>query len=100
MTSWNYTIIEIHQGQTYSAIKVNHKKETCKLVKANLSKEKQKAIANNGLELSSHTVLVSEQNSVFPLFDIYLMKSVICFFNWNVSFTKLDETLFYLLNLM
>jgi len=30
-------------------------------VKADLPKEKQKAIANNGLELSSHTVLV-EQN--------------------------------------
>jgi len=43
--------------------------DKCKLVKANLAKEKQKAIANNGLELSSHTVLV-EQNSIFPLFDI------------------------------
>jgi len=40
-----------------------------KLVKANLAKEKQKAIANNGLELSSHTVLI-EQNSILPLFDI------------------------------
>ena len=43
--------------------------DKCKLVKANLAKEKQKDIANNGLELSSHTVLV-EQNSIFPLFDI------------------------------
>jgi len=38
-------------------------------VKANLAKQKQKAIGNNGLELSSHTVLV-EQNSIFPSFDI------------------------------
>ena len=64
----------MHQGQTYySAIKVNQKKkkldDKCKLVKANLAKEKQKAIANIGLELSSHTVLV-EQNSIVPLFDI------------------------------
>jgi len=43
--------------------------DKCKLVKANLAKEILKAIANNGLELSSHTVLV-EQNSIFPLFDI------------------------------
>jgi len=43
--------------------------DKCKLVKAKLAKEKQKAIANNGLELSSHTGLV-EQNSIFPLFDI------------------------------
>jgi len=43
--------------------------DNCKLVKANLAKEKQKAIANNALELSNHTVLV-EQNSIFPLFDI------------------------------
>ena len=41
----------------------------CNLVKANLAKEIQKAIANYGLELSSHTVLV-EENSIFPLFDI------------------------------
>ena len=33
-----------------------------KLVKANLAKEKQKAIANNGLELSSHTVLVEQKS--------------------------------------
>jgi len=45
--------------------------DKCKLVKANLAKEKQKAIANNGLELSSHTVwILVEQNSIFPLFDI------------------------------
>jgi len=31
--------------------------DKCKLMKANLAKEKQQAIANNGLELSSHTVL-------------------------------------------
>ena len=43
--------------------------DKCELVKANLAKEKQKAIANNGLELSSHTVLV-EQNSILPLFVI------------------------------
>jgi len=43
--------------------------DKCKLVKANLVNEKQKPIANNGLELNSHTVLV-EQNSNFPLFDI------------------------------
>ena len=69
-------------------------------MKANLAKEKQKAIANNGLELSSHTVLV-EQNSISPLFDIsYNNEKCNFFFNWNVSFTKLDETLFYLLNLI
>ena len=43
--------------------------DKCKLVKVILAKEKQKAIANSGLELSSHTVLV-EQNSIFPLFDL------------------------------
>ena len=68
----------------YSAIKVNHKKkldDKCKLVKANVAKEKQKAIANNGVELSSHTVLV-EQNSIFLLFDIsYDNEKYIFFFN-------------------
>jgi len=68
--------------------------DKCKVVKANLAKEIQKAIANYGLEMSSHTVLV-EENSIY-LFGIsyifffcltflcltflIMMKSVICFF--------------------
>jgi len=62
----NVTVDTILPSRSTTKKKLDDK---CKLVKANLVKEKQKAIANNGLELSSHTVLV-EQNSIFPLFDI------------------------------
>ena len=51
----NVTVDNILQSRSTIKKKLDDK---FKLVKANLVKEKQKAIANNGLELSSHTVLV------------------------------------------
>jgi len=49
--------------------------DKCKVVKANLAKEIQKVIANYGLEMSSHTVLV-EENSIFLFGISYIFFSV------------------------